>query len=202
MVQGGAGTCRRVKRALLHTLDTVLRPLDIEDSAHRQEPPSTNKMPKGDSSWATMKVILGWMINMLDIAISLPAHRLARIWEILASIAPSHRRISLTRWQQALGELRSMALAISAAIGIFSALQDALKTSDGNRVRLNSHAYAFLHNFHWLVEDVGGRPTAIGELVPDRVPFTQGACDASKKGLGGVHFVPLPNGDLKPILWR
>jgi hypothetical protein len=202
MVQGGTRTRCRFKRSLLHTLDTVLRPLDSTDSAHRQEPASTKKMVKGDASWATTKVILGWMINTLDNTISLPAHRLARIREILASIGPSQRRVSLKKWQQVLGELRSMALAIPASIGLFSALQEALKTSDGNRVRLNSHAHAFLQYFHWLVEDVGSRPTAIDEIVPDGIPSTQGACDDSKKGLGGVHFVPLPNSDLKPILWR
>jgi hypothetical protein len=95
-----------------------------------------------------------------------------------------------------------MALAIPASIDLFSALQEALKTSDGNRVRLKSHAHAFLLDFHWLAEDVGSHPTAIDKIVPDGLPSTQGACDASKKGLGGVHFVPLPNGDLKPILWR
>jgi hypothetical protein len=176
--------------------------LDSKDSTHRQELAFTKKMAEGDSSWVTTKVILGWMIDTLDNAISLPAHRLARIREILDSITPSQRRVSLPKWQQVLGELRSMALAITETIDLFSALQDALKTSDGNRVRFNSHAHAFFQDFHWLSEDVGGRPTTIDELVPDRVPSIQGACNASKKGPGGVHFVPLPNGDLKPLLWR
>jgi hypothetical protein len=85
-----------------------------------------------------------------------------------------------------------MALAIPAAIGLFSVLQDALKTSDGARVRLTSHTHAFLQDFHWLVEDVGARPTAIGKLIPDALPSTRGACDASKKGLGGYisYLVP------------
>jgi hypothetical protein len=47
MVQGGTRTRRRVKRALLHTLDTVLRPLDADDSPHRQEPASVKKIAKG-----------------------------------------------------------------------------------------------------------------------------------------------------------
>jgi hypothetical protein len=141
------------------------------------------------------------MIDTLDTTISLPAHRLASIWEILTSIAPSQRCVSLPKWQQVLGELRSMALTILAAIGLFSALHDVLKTSNGNRVRINFHTHAFLQDLHWLVEDMGGLPTTIDELVPNRVPSTQGACDASKKGLGGVHFVPLPNGDLNPLLW-
>jgi hypothetical protein len=95
-----------------------------------------------------------------------------------------------------------MVLAIPASIGLFSTLQEALNTGDGQRVRLNSYAHAFLQDFHWLVEDVGSRSTAIDEIVPDGLLSTQGACDASKKGLGGVHFLPLPSGDLKTILWR
>jgi hypothetical protein len=67
----------------------------------------------------------------MDNTISLPPHRLLRIQEILACIGPIQRRVSLKKWQQLLGELRSMALAIPAAIGLFSVLQDALKTSDG-----------------------------------------------------------------------
>jgi hypothetical protein len=44
-------------------------------------------MKKGESAWDTMKVILGWIINMLDTIISLTDHRLSRISEILASIS-------------------------------------------------------------------------------------------------------------------
>jgi hypothetical protein len=185
MVQGGTRTLCRVKRALLHTLDTVLRPLDSDDSPHRQEPASVKKMAKGESSWATVKVILGWIINTMDNMISLPPHRLLRIQDILASIGPTQHCVSLKKWQQVLGELQSMALAIPAAIGLFSVLQDALKTSDGSRVRLTSHTHTFLQDFQWLVEDVGARPTAIDELIPDALLSTRGACDASKKGLGG-----------------
>jgi hypothetical protein len=44
LVQGCTRTRLRVKRALLHTLDTVLRPGDDADSCHRQEPTSTKKL--------------------------------------------------------------------------------------------------------------------------------------------------------------
>jgi hypothetical protein len=60
MVQGGTRARRRVKRALLHTLDTVLRPLGSDDSVHHQEPVSVKKMAKGDSAWSAVKFILGW----------------------------------------------------------------------------------------------------------------------------------------------
>jgi hypothetical protein len=38
------------------------------------------------------------------------------------------------------------------------------------------------------MEDVGACPTTIDELVPDEVSSTQGACDASKNGLGSVQI--------------
>jgi hypothetical protein len=130
----------------------------------------------------------------------LPVHRLARIIVILASIGATQRLVSLNKWQQVLGELRSMALSIPAAIDLFSVLQEPLKASDGHRVRLTRHTHDFLYDFRWLVDDVSARPTAIDELVPDQIPSTHGACDASKKGLGSVHFVPLPGGQLLPLL--
>jgi hypothetical protein len=125
LVQGGRRTRLHVKRALLHSLDRVMRPLDTEDSPFRQEPASVKKMGKGDATWTTLKPILGWILNTLDKTISLPPHRLVQVHDILNSIGPNQRRVALNKWQQVLGELRSMALAIPAAIGLFSVLQEA-----------------------------------------------------------------------------
>jgi hypothetical protein len=122
LVQGGVRTRRRVKHALLHTLDTVLRPINSKDSGCRQEPASTKKMVKGGACWTTVKTILGWIVNTLDNAIALPYNRLIRLREILASIRSGQRRVALKQWQHILGELRSMALAIPAAIGLFLVL--------------------------------------------------------------------------------
>jgi hypothetical protein len=107
----------------------------------------------------TVKTILGWIVNTLDNNISLPAHRLIRLRKILDSIRPGQRRVALKQWQQILGELRSMALAIPAAIGLFSVLQEALTSGDGHRVRLAPHTHAFLQDFSLLVEVVGSRQT-------------------------------------------
>jgi hypothetical protein len=202
LVQGGRRTRLRVKRDLLHSLDQVMRPLDSEDSPFRQEPASVKKMGKGDATWTTLKPILGWIINTLDKTISLPPHRLVRVRDILNYIGLNQRRVALNKWQQFLGELRSMALAVPAAIGRFSVLQEALKSSDGSRVCLTQHRHTFLQDFRWLVEDVGARPTKIDELVPDANPSTHSACDASGTGQGGVHFVLLTDGTTLPMLWR
>ena len=42
-----------------------------------------------------------------------------------------------------------------------------------------------MDNFRWLAEDVGGRPTRIGEVVPE-VPLYTGTSDAAGLGAGGV----------------
>jgi hypothetical protein len=179
-----------------------MRPLDSEDSPFRQDPASVKKMGKGDATWTTLKPILGWILNTLDKTISLPPHCLVQVRDILNYIGPNQRRVALNKWQQVLGELRSMTLTSPAAIELFSVIQESLKSSDCSRVRLTQHTHTFLQDFRWLVEDVGARPTKIDELVPDASPSTHSACDASGTGQGGVHFVLLPNGTTLPMLWR
>jgi hypothetical protein len=120
-------------------------------------------MVKGDATWTAVKTVLGWILDTVAKTISLPAHRLSRLHELLASVSSSQKRISLRKWQQLLGELRSMATAIPASIGLFSALQEALKhkTTGGHLVRLTRHTHAFLEDFRWLADDVTSRPTSI-----------------------------------------
>jgi hypothetical protein len=33
-------------------------------------------------------------------------------------------------------------------------------------------------------------------------PAAMGTQDAAGKGMGGVHFVPMPDGSVAPLLWR
>jgi hypothetical protein len=149
LVQGNTYQRRWVKLALLHALDSVLRPLDAGDSPYHQEPASLKKMGKGDATWTTVKTVIGWTLDTVAKTISLPAHRLSRLHELLLSVSGSQKRISLKKRQQLLGELLTMATAIPAAIGLFSALQEALKhkTTGGHRVRLSHHVHAFLEDF-------------------------------------------------------
>ena len=93
LVQGNQWTRRAVKRVLFQALDRVFRPLDEDDIPERQEPASIKKLKKGDGTWATSKVVLGWLIDTLERAITLPEHRVARLHEILATI-PHHKKSS------------------------------------------------------------------------------------------------------------
>ena len=76
----------------------------------------------GDGSWATRKLILGWILDTIRQTIELPAHRketLAEIFEELAQV----KRVSAKKWRSYLGRLRFVSTAIPGSAGLFSALQ-------------------------------------------------------------------------------
>jgi hypothetical protein len=204
MVQGNWQHRRHVKRVLLHTLDKVFRPPDLQDNPHPQEPASVKNMRKGDATWTTRKVILGWIIDTVSLTIELPAHRIARLFELLDSVPDHERRVSTKKLQQLVGELRSMVLIVPGGRGLFSVLQQVLKvhTEDGTRVRLSMEVHAILPDFRSLARDLQNRPTRIAELIPADTSATIGAQDAVGTGMGGVHFVSLPDGTIAPLLWR
>ena len=203
LAQGNAWKRRHAKRILLHTLDKVLRPVEPGDNPHRQEPASVKKMLKGDACWTTRKVILGWVVDTVTSTVELPPHRADRLQAILDSIQPGQRRVATKTWHQVLGELRSMAVASPGMRGLFSTLQEAFRhvDTDGHRLRLRKPVHDFLKDFRWLARDLASRPTRMGELVPNSIPDTVGACDAAGTGMGGVHFVPDATG-VTPLLWR
>ena len=88
-------------------------------------------------------------------------------------------------------------------VGLFSLLQEAFRQEDPTRpcLNLSKGLHGFLDNFWWLAQDVATWPTRIAELIPDTVFATIGACDAAGTGMGGIHFVPPPDGSITPLLW-
>jgi hypothetical protein len=150
---------------LLHTLDEVFRPLESDDSPSRKEPASVKKLLQGDACWATRKVILGWIIDTLKMTIELPQHRQERLAEILASIPKTQKRVSVKSWQQVIGELRSMSIAIPGSRGLFSLLQEALRHQEpGARIRLSQGVHDCLDDFRWIAHDLASRPTRLYDI--------------------------------------
>jgi hypothetical protein len=218
VAQGTTPSLRRTRRILLDTIDQVLRPLSPTDPPYRTEPISTSKLAKGDGAWSTCKKLLGWIVDSASMTLTLPARRLARLHELLNSIPPSRKRLSLTTWFQLLGELRSMALALPGARGLFSHLQQVLHLRQGSRLRLTPSFHQALDDFRWLHNTLGSRPTRLYELVPT-TPCVVGTHDASGLGAGGVwlpHPTTVPRSTAlrtaagppshstvgAPILWR
>jgi hypothetical protein len=129
-------------------MDTVFRLLSPSDSPYRQEPISIKRLKQGDGAWETKKVILGWLVNTIDMTLTLPTHRVQRLHDILASIHPDQKRIAVTSWQKVMGELRSMVLAIPGGSGLFSTLQEAFRyPACAGRLKLNKNVHAFLEDF-------------------------------------------------------
>jgi hypothetical protein len=201
LVQGNKWQRRQIIRALIHAFDSVFHPLDDDDSCHRQELASLQKTGKGGASWVMTKNILGWMLNIIDKTMSLLSHRLMCLKELLSYFTSSQKRKHVLKWQQLLGELRSMVSVVSAVIGLFSALHKALthNTKCVHRVHLTRHVHAFLEDFRWLARDILTRPTNITEIIPDVLPSTRGTCYASKQVMDGIQFVPIKHGKLLPL---
>jgi hypothetical protein len=193
MQQGSKEHLRHTRRVLLHTLDDVFRPLSPTDSPHRKEAASVKKLLQGDANWATRKLILGWILDTIRMTIELPAHRKLRLQELLDSIAPTQKRITVKKWQQLVGELRSMAIALPGSRGFFSMLQEALRHQSDGRIRLDRRIHDSIKDFRWLLTELSSRPTRLYEIVPQSDPELFGAQDACGLGMGGVWFPNSPH---------
>ena len=195
LAQGSPRRRLVLNRILMHCIDEVLAPAD-PNQPHRLEAISTKKLRRGDASWATRKVVLGWLIDTVAQTIELPAHRHERLLAIFADLR-GRKRIALKQWHRVLGELRSMVLAIPGGRGLFSMLQHGFRHTEHNRIRLTPGIHAHLADFEWLARDLHTRPTRLAEIVADH-PSAVGPCDASGRGMGGVWFIP----GHPPLVWR
>jgi hypothetical protein len=159
---------------------------------------------------------LGWIIDIILMTLELPQHRKDRLHIILQDIPPTQQRISVQKWQQVLGEFRSMAITIPGSRGLFSLLQEALRHKSNGRIRLSRGVHDTLADLCWLADDLSFCPTRIYKIVPQPTPELVGAQDASGQGMGGVWF-PASTNLLKrplsgsaaeqlpnkgPLLWR
>jgi hypothetical protein len=199
MGQGTRKQLTNLRRILLHTLDEVFRPLESGDSPSRKEPASVKKLLQGDACWTTRKVILGWIIDTLKMTIELPQHRVERLAEILESMPRTQKRVSVQKWQQVLGELRSMSIALPGSKGLFSLLHEALRHQEpGARIRLSRGVHDCLDDFRWISNDLASRPTRLYEIVPQTHPELLGAQDACGYGMGGVWFPVSPELKSRP----
>jgi hypothetical protein len=91
-------------------LDKIFRPLYQHNNKNRQETALVKKMLKGDATWATRKIILGWIIDTIRLTIKLLAPRIVRLFNFFDSVPPDQRRVSTNTRQQLVGEIRSVVL--------------------------------------------------------------------------------------------
>lgn len=206
MAQGNEKRLRALRSTLFTVIDEVFRANDEKDtSTSRKETISLKKLDQGDCTRASLKSVLGWMIDTIKETLELPEHRIVRLQEILDQIPPSQKRTSAKKWHKVLGELRSMAAALPGARGLFSQMQLALRTDSKHRINLSKGVHAALDDFRFLHKDIANRPTKMQEIVP-LDPVLSKYHDASGFACGGVV---IPNNtavsrhkDCNPILWR
>ena len=183
--QGGRKRLSALRRHLLHAIDRVLAMPDVSP-LKRNEAVSLKKLLKGDGSWGTRKIILGWILDTVRQTIELPPHRKAELAQLFRDLA-SRQRVSEKYWQRTLGKLRFLSAAIPGSAGLFSALQLALNRSSHGRIRVTKHLRAHIDAFAALAADLSRRPTHLAEIVPEE-PMLLGATDAAKAGMGGVYY--------------
>lgn len=165
----------------------------------RKQPVSIKKLNKGDARWETRKILLGWVVDSITETIELPPHRADKLLTILTTLT-QRRRVTLKNWQQYLGKLRSMVLAIPGGRGLFSTLYTGLTTTDAaNRVRIRRPLRDALLDLQLLAHDLIRRPTRFGEIV-DTLPVATGTADASGTGMGGIWLSADPT--YTPTVWR
>jgi hypothetical protein len=133
-------------------------------------------MLKGDATWATRKIVLGWILDTVSMNVQLSYHRVTRLFEISESIAPKQHRTTVNKCHTLFGEPRSMILAIPGGRGLFSILQDALRTKgkQGTQISFSSAVHLLLADVRWLVTEQTHRPTRIVEITPKKRPDTLG----------------------------
>lgn len=184
------------RAALSHNIDKIFRPNRATDSPYRKEPQSLSKMEKGDCSWHTKKEALGWNWGATSRTLQLKQKRVEKALQLLQEVL-NCKRVSLKRWQQILGVLRSLQPGMTGSEGNFSLLQDALVKQVNKRVYLSIAVKEQLHVFREFLEGHEIRPTNLEELIPGR-DIHIGACDAAKAGRGGVWFT---DGG-QALIWR
>ena len=74
LAQGPTHRRHHVRRTLFHSLEKVLRPLDKLEPTQRKELPSLKKIDAGEYSWSTCKVLLSWVVDTVNMTLSLPTH--------------------------------------------------------------------------------------------------------------------------------
>jgi hypothetical protein len=66
----------------MHAIDSVF---DSDPSPPRRQAISANKIEKGDAAFSTKKCVLGWDVDTAMMQLSLPAHRLASLSNLLST---------------------------------------------------------------------------------------------------------------------
>ena len=109
---GGEGTDRRrVRENIFSSIDQVFQPSYMKYRIWK-EPDYLRKVSKGYSAWTSRKRIIGWVLNSLDLTISLLTLRLHKVHAALEEFPVTHRHNSRQKWDILDGILHVIAPAL------------------------------------------------------------------------------------------
>ena len=178
--QGDRAQQARVTELTLRALKEIVPslPAEVKDSV------SLKKALQGDGDWATIKEILGWILDTGTGTLRLSKKRMTELLELL-DILPTQRRMSTKNLERLIGKLRSMHLAVPGAVGHVYHIQLSLTAAHHagrSTAYINKGFHSDLRFWRQLCAEMPVRPTYWAKIV-QRLPTDIGFADAS--GLGG-----------------
>jgi hypothetical protein len=129
----------------------------------------------------------------------LPQHWLEHLHSLLHTTLAKNFTIR-KRWQQLLGELHSMTLALHSSTLLFSVLQNLLK-GDQCHIHITALTKCALQDWVAMLQDIAAHRVTITSLVL-HAPHFIGATDASKDGMGGWWIPTTLTPDAAPSIWH
>ena len=84
-------------RQLLHAIKEIFC-LNTKDDTSREETIFPKKLCKGDGAWSIQKVVLGWAIDTVQKALTLPGDSMGKIISLIYAILTSASRCLRHRW--------------------------------------------------------------------------------------------------------
>ena len=133
IVQGGLDERQQMMRHLFRAIKKIFRP-NTKDDTSQEEPISLKNLRKGDATWSTQKVVLGWAIDTVKQVLTFPEDIKIKLLDLIdppTTPPPRTSQCSRRCWNKLLGTLRSTIPTISGASGMFTRLQYALTAATG-----------------------------------------------------------------------
>ena len=104
--------------------------------------------------WSTCPVLLGLVIDMVNITLYFLPNRDNRFKEILTGIPTNQKCIGVDTWHRVQGDICSISIALPGAQGIFSHMKEDLCHVEVKSVTLTRGILQSFADFQWMAEDL------------------------------------------------
>ena len=130
-------------------------------------------------TWLTCQVRLGWAVKTINMTLTPPPPLTGKATSSkYCKVSLTPKLLSVTKWHKVIGELHSMALALTGAHGIFSRVQESLCHIKFKRFTLMC-GYQEALEYLWLISaNMDDHPKKLFKLFP-LTPTVNGYYDAS-----------------------